>query len=145
VARLVLILIGTVCACSLAPDAQQSAKSDADDRGAAQSTAGNSAAYVALAGTRDFLTPDTGDVGSLEVRDGCLTFVTERGERHLPVFPVGTTLLLSNGGDGVVRMNGVDIPLRRTSTLKGGVSAYSPTPAPPGACPKTTFLVGGVL
>ena len=52
---------------------------------------GNEAGYYAAKARSDeFPTPDTGDIGRFRIEQGCLIFVSDRGERYLPVFPIDT-------------------------------------------------------
>jgi hypothetical protein len=134
----------TAAACS--PEDSTGGGEGGPDSAAAESTiARETPVYIALARSEDFPTPDTGDVASIEIVDGCLTLVTDRGERHLPVFPAGTRFDDLRGEGAAMSLNGTRIALGREVALKGGVSDYSPASTPPAACPDTTFLVGGLM
>jgi hypothetical protein len=101
--------------------------------------------YAAKARSDEYPTPDTGDVGVFRVERGCLIFVSERGERYLPVFPIDTRFEAIVPGDPFAILTGQEIHVERPYTVKGGAGEYGLDPPSPPECPDEHFLVGGLL
>jgi hypothetical protein len=101
--------------------------------------------YAAKVRSDEFPTPDTGDVGRFRIEQDCLVFVSERGERYLPVFPIDTRFGPVAPDAPFAVLTGQEIHVERAYTVKGGAGEYGLDPPPPPECPDEHFLVGGLL
>lgn len=91
-------------------------------------------------------------VGYLEIRNGCVLLVPDRGSPTLAAFPSGTGLARGADGTTFVVLGGLRpdspasdmVPLKARLRFQGGdFSAANLASPPPGSCPKPSTYVDG--